>query len=86
MAWLESPNGLGAARSCRPPGAVSILFFGENGKIINPQIARISPIQPNCRFEFHKRGQLFIRLHNEAFSIVGMRVSNADCLPARIHG
>jgi hypothetical protein len=40
----------------------------------------------NRRFKFHKRSQLFIRTHNETFSVVAMRVSNPDCSPARIHG
>jgi hypothetical protein len=37
-------------------------------------------------FEFKKRRQLFIRVHNETLSVVAMRVSNEDCSPARIHG
>jgi hypothetical protein len=35
--------------------------------------------------EFHKRSQLFIRVHNETLSVVAMRVSNPDRSPARIH-
>jgi hypothetical protein len=30
----------------------------------------------NRRFEFHKRGQLFIGVHNETLFVVTMRVSN----------
>jgi hypothetical protein len=40
----------------------------------------------NRRFEFHKSGQLFIRVHNETLSVAAMRVGNEDCSPARIHG
>ncbi len=40
----------------------------------------------NRRFKFQKRGQLFIRVHNEAFSVIAMRVSNPDCSSVRIHG
>jgi hypothetical protein len=36
------------------------------------------------RFKFHKRSQLFIRMHNKTVSVAAMRVSNADCSPARI--
>jgi hypothetical protein len=43
---------------------VSILFFGENGRIIKPQIARISPIQlespiqgPETQSTFHPHAQ-----------------------------
>jgi hypothetical protein len=32
----------------------------------------------NCRFQFDKRGQLFIRPHNEPLSAVAMRISNPD--------
>jgi hypothetical protein len=32
-------------------------------------------------FKFEKGSQLFIRLHNEALSVVAMRVSNPDRSP-----
>jgi hypothetical protein len=32
----------------------------------------------NRRFEFDKRSQLFIRVHNETLSVAAMRVSNED--------
>jgi hypothetical protein len=32
----------------------------------------------NHRFEFHKRGELFIRSHNEPLSIAAMCVDNPD--------
>jgi hypothetical protein len=32
----------------------------------------------NHRFEFHKRGQLFIRTRNETLPVAAMRVSNED--------
>jgi hypothetical protein len=31
-----------------------------------------------CRFELHKRSQLFIRAHNETLSVT-MRVNDEDC-------
>jgi hypothetical protein len=34
--------------------------------------------------EVEKRGQLFIRLHNETLSVVAMRISNPDRSPLRI--
>jgi hypothetical protein len=40
----------------------------------------------NHRFEFHKSSQLFIRTHDEALSVVAMRVSNEDRSPIGIHG
>src|SRR4030095_12378405 len=37
----ETPNGLGAARSCNPrPGDVNAII-GENEKLLKPQIARM---------------------------------------------
>jgi len=36
--------------------------------------------------EFKKRRQLFIRVHNETFSVAAMRVSNEDRSPVGIHG
>src|SRR5207247_2266334 len=35
----------------------------------------------NHRFKFHKRGQLFIRTHNETLSVAAMRVSDEDRSP-----
>jgi hypothetical protein len=32
----------------------------------------------NCRFQFHERRQLFIRVHNETLSVVAMRVCNPN--------
>jgi len=37
-------------------------------------------------FHFHKRSQLFIRVHNETLSVAAMRVSNPDCSPVGIKG
>jgi hypothetical protein len=34
------------------------------------------------RFEFHKRGQRFIRAHNETLSVAAMGVSNPNCGPS----
>jgi hypothetical protein len=33
------------------------------------------------RFQFNKRGQLFIGSHNETLSVSAMRISNPDCSP-----
>jgi len=37
------------------------------------------------RFEFQKRGQLFIRMHNQALSVAAMCVSNPDRSPVGIN-
>ena len=39
----------------------------------------------NRRLQFYKRSQLFLRVHNETFS-VAMRVSNPDRSPIAIQG
>ncbi len=41
---------------------------------------------PNRRFQFEKRGQLFIGAHNETLSVVAMCVCNPDRSPLRIKG
>jgi hypothetical protein len=50
----------------------------------------LTSIQPlhsaNRRFQFQKRCQLFIGLHNVTLSVVTMRVSNPDCSPLTIKG
>jgi hypothetical protein len=42
-------------------------------------------ISSNRRFEFDKRGQLFIRTHNETLAIAAMRVGNEHRLPVGIN-
>ena len=39
----------------------------------------------NRRFEFHKRSQLFIRVHNESLSVAAMCVCNPDRSPVGIN-
>jgi hypothetical protein len=58
-----------------------------------PSLAKTRPtcqtnsLEPvDGRFKFQKRGQLFVRPHNEMLSVVAMRVSNPDRSPARIKG
>jgi hypothetical protein len=62
-----------------PDGCQSLIFWAQTGKI-KPQIAPISPIQQNRRFQFHKRGQLFIGMHNVTFSVVAPRFFLSVCL------
>jgi hypothetical protein len=40
-----------------------------------------SPDIMNRPFQFNKRAELFIGVHNKAPSVVAMRVSNPDCIP-----
>jgi hypothetical protein len=49
----------------------------SNGLTTSNRIA--NPNVPNRRFQFDKRGQLFIGTHNETLSVVAMRVSNDGC-------
>jgi hypothetical protein len=37
-------------------------------------------------FQFQKRSQLFVGVHNKALSVAAMRVSNPDRSPLRIKG
>jgi hypothetical protein len=41
---------------------------------------------PNRGFEFHKRRQLFIRMHDETLSVVAVRVHNPNGSPVGIDG
>jgi hypothetical protein len=74
MLNLERPSEM----VCECPAALPAL----TGHGLSTQFAASA----NRRFQFHKRGQLFIRTHNEPLSIAVMRVSNEDCAPAGIHG
>ena len=44
----------------------------------------MSIARANWRFEFHKRSQLFIRVHNETLPVAAMRVCNPDRSPVSI--
>jgi hypothetical protein len=44
-----------------------------------------SVLATNRRFEFHKRGQQFLRTHNETLSVVAVCVSNPNRSPFTIH-
>jgi len=39
----------------------------------------------NRPFQFNKRGQLFVGVHNETLSVAAMRVNNPDCSPVGIN-
>ena len=39
---------------------------------------------PESRFQFNKRRQLFIRVHNETLSVVAVRMCNPDRSPVGI--
>jgi len=61
-------------------------------RITTPSLGKISsacqvnsPKRANRPFHFHKRGQLFIRSHNEPLTVAAMRVTNEDCSPVGIH-
>ena len=55
--------------------------FGKISPTCQEQFAAIA----DRRFEFHKRRQLFIRVHNETVSVAAMCVSNVDRVPVGIH-
>jgi hypothetical protein len=52
--------------------------LAKTEKSLNRRFARISPIQPDCRFKFKKRSQPVTRTYNETLSVVAMRVCNED--------
>jgi len=56
--------------------------FGKNLAYLSSKLAAIA----NRAFEFHKRSQLCIRVHNEPLAVVAMRVGNPDCSPFEING
>ena len=55
--------------------------FGKNLANLSNQFAASA----NRRFQFYKRSQLFIRLHNETLSIVAMCACNPDRSPTGIN-
>ena len=77
------PTNVSTRRKERPPRPLHLAKFkdrlsdAEFGK--NPPTCQTnSPKGRNCRVKFQKRGQLFIRVHNETLSIIAMHVCNED--------
>ena len=59
------------------------LFSEKHGRVQDS----FCPLQSffDHRFQFNKRSQRFIRMHNETLSVVAMCVSNPDCSPVGIN-
>jgi hypothetical protein len=74
-------EGNGAAR------AGKWLIFRRGGKDPLRACSRpaVADLVPDRRFQFEKRSQLFIRMHNETLSVIAVRVCNKDCSPVAIH-
>jgi hypothetical protein len=45
----------------------------------------VADLVPDRRFQFQKRSQLFIRSHNQTFSVIAVRISNEDRSPVGIN-
>jgi hypothetical protein len=74
VAGLEEAKDLAGKSSHLIQDRLSDAEFGKNLACLSSQFAASA----NRRFEFHKRSQLFIRLHNETLSVVAMCVCNPD--------
>jgi len=76
----EEPSGANVLRLIRIR-----LSDAESGKIsLGCQAAKAATA--NRRFQFYKRSQLFIRVHNETLSVAAMSVCDPDCSPFAIQG
>ena len=74
---------VGVNEDCR----LAILYFSapEVGLMRDLTDSQSVAALPNCWFEFHKRGQLFIRMHNEPLAVVAVCVCNPDRSPVGIN-
>jgi hypothetical protein len=61
---------------------IDVTLFAQNHASPSRQFAA----SPSRRFEFQKRRQQFIRMHNVTLPIVAVRISNKDRSPFAIHG
>jgi hypothetical protein len=74
----EEPSGKNSPPDSDP---FSDAEFGKNLASVSNQFAA----SPNHGFQFYKRSQLFIRMHNETLSVAAMCVSNPDRSPFEIN-
>jgi hypothetical protein len=80
-----------AAKSASPTATDTVTL--PNITLFNSTITDAGRISTLCRFvygsnrqfQFNKRGQLFIRVHNETLSVIAMGVSNPDRSPVGIN-
>jgi len=75
----EGKEAVGRSALSRIQILVSVLFAKNLGNLASQFGARA-----NRRFEFHKRSQLFIRVHNETLAVAAMRISYKDRSPVAI--
>jgi len=61
-------------------GGVHVFISQEFRKNLH-SLSRLFAARTDRQFQFDKRRQLFIRPHNEPFSVSAMRVNNPDYLP-----
>ena len=81
IAGPEEAKNPAGERCPRPDSDLSNgIEFGKNLANLSKQFAA----NVDYRFEFQKRRQLFLGLHDVTLSVVAMRVSNSDRLPVRI--
>jgi hypothetical protein len=87
--WLISATaGLKEGRSCRekhPLPDSKILVFRDSAKNLD-NLSNQFAVSSHRQFEFQKRSQLFIGVHNEPLTVAAVCVGNPDCSLARIHG
>jgi len=85
--FLLSPRRLilraaGLKERRKPPGEASFARFRSvwRRRVLKKSRRSVKtiPARANRKFEFNKRSQLFIRVHNETLSVVTMRVCNPD--------
>jgi hypothetical protein len=62
------------------------IYLGAKFRKKSGQLSSQFAASANRRFKFNKSRQLFIRAHNETFSVIAMRVRDKDRSPARIDG
>ena len=80
-----SVNGV-PAYQCEYSPALRLQLTPELGSPVRLQLFWPSlSSDSNRRFQSNKRGQLFIRAHNETLSVGAMWVCNPDCSPVRIN-
>jgi hypothetical protein len=88
MADSSSTNAVSfsSARTTAHHASFLLSKFLELVRIEQEPVRVFVSVQFHRRFQFHKRGQLFICPDNEPLSIIKMRVSNEGCSSARIQG
>src|SRR5207249_10358305 len=85
FSWCDLPKNLARLSRLKTPNESIPTIAEQPRRGCKPLNLFSQNVDTNRPFQFQKSSQLFIRVHNETFSVVAMRVGNPDWSPVGIN-